>query len=50
MSLRRLIQRIVITEVGTFRVEPDAYSAWTFDAEGNLLEGGWTLSPDEMVA
>ncbi|MEC3910092.1 recombinase family protein [Sphingobium sp. CR2-8] len=50
MSLRRLIQRIVITEVGTFRVEPDAYSAWTFDAEGNLLEGGWTLSPEEMAA
>lgn len=50
MSLRRLIQRIVITEVGTFRVEPDAYSAWTFDAEGTLLEGGWTLSPDEMAA
>ena len=50
MALRRLIKRIVITEVGTFRIEPDDYSWWLFDQDGTMLEGAWTLSPEEMAA
>ncbi len=50
MALRRLIKRIVITEVGTFRIEPNDYSWWLFDQDGTMLEGAWTLSPDEMAA
>lgn len=41
MSLRRLIKRIVLTEVGTFRVEPDGHSTWHFDADGTMLEGAY---------
>ena len=44
MSLRRLIKRIAITEVGTFRIEPDDFSWWLFDASGKLLEGRYVLS------
>ncbi|WP_293922191.1 recombinase family protein [Sphingobium sp. UBA5915] len=50
MALRRLIKRIIITEVGTFRIEPDDYSWWLFDQDGTMLEGAWTLSPEEMAA
>ncbi len=49
MSLRRLIKRIAITSVGTFRIEPDDYSAWLFDEDGKLLEGAWT-EPVERAA
>lgn len=43
MSLRRLIKRIVLTETGLFRVEPDDQSWWLFDKDGTLLEGAYTL-------
>lgn len=42
MSLRRLIKRIVLTQVGTFRVEPDDYSSYDFDADGTMLESQQT--------
>lgn len=45
MSLRRLIKRIVITEVGGFRVEPTDYAWFEFDEEGTLLEGMQLIDP-----
>jgi DNA invertase Pin-like site-specific DNA recombinase len=45
MSLRRLIKRIVITEVGNFRIEPDDYSWFEFDEGGALLEGMQLIEP-----
>lgn len=50
MALRRLIKRIVLTETDCFRIEPDDYSWWLFDSTGTMLEGAWTLSPEEMAA
>lgn len=50
MSLRRLIKRIAITTTGCFRIWPDDYGWWLFDDEGKMLEGKWTLSPDELAA
>ncbi|MBY0582313.1 MAG: recombinase family protein [Sphingomonas sp.] len=41
MSLRRVIKRIVITTTGCFRVEPDEFSWWIFDADGTMLEGAY---------
>lgn len=49
MSLRRLIKRIAITSVETFRIEPDDYAAWTFDATGTMLEGTWTAPQAETA-
>jgi DNA invertase Pin-like site-specific DNA recombinase len=45
MGLRRLINRIVITEVGNFRVEPDDNSWFEFDEQGTLLEGFQIIGP-----
>ncbi|WP_394270937.1 recombinase family protein [Qipengyuania sp.] len=45
MSLRRLIKRIMITEVGGFRVEPDDNAWFEFDEEGALLEGVQLIDP-----
>jgi len=45
MSLRRLIKRIVITETGLFRVEPDDHSWWLFSEDGTMLQGAYTLGP-----
>lgn len=39
MTLRRLIGRIAITNVDTFKIEPDELSSWHFDHEGGMLEG-----------
>lgn len=50
MALRRLIKRIVLTETDCFRIEPDDYSWWLFDADGRMIEGAWTLSPEEVTA
>lgn len=49
MSLRRLIKRITITTVGTFRIEPDDFSSWHFDEHGTLLEGAWTEPLNEAA-
>lgn len=49
MALRRLIKRILITNVGTFRIEPDDQSWWHFDAEGKLIEGAWTAPLEEAA-
>lgn len=52
MSLRRLIKRIVLTQVGTFRIEPDDNSWYEFAADGTMLESEqtYTLSPVEAAA
>ncbi|SEM41174.1 Recombinase [Sphingomonas gellani] len=42
MALRRLIKRILITNTGCFRIEPDDHSWWLFDATGKMLEGQTT--------
>lgn len=47
MSLRRLIKRIVITETGSFRVEPDDYSWFEFDGSGTMLEGLYDVERHE---
>lgn len=49
MALRRLIKRITITNVGTFRIEPDEFSSWHFDEDGKLLEGAWTEPLNEAA-
>ncbi len=50
MSLRRLIKRIAITPTGCFRIWPDDYGSWLFDEDGKLLDGEWTLAPEELAA
>jgi len=44
MVLRRLIGRIAITPVGTFKIEPDAFSSWHFDHDGRMIEGAYVPS------
>jgi DNA invertase Pin-like site-specific DNA recombinase len=43
MSLRRLLKRIVITPTDCFRIEPDDFSWWLFDAKGTMIEGSYVL-------
>ena len=44
MVLRRLIGRIAITPVGTFKIEPDEFSSWHFDHDGRMIEGAYVPS------
>lgn len=42
LTIRRLIDRVVINANGTFTIQPDERSEWHFDADGTLLEGSWS--------
>lgn len=49
MALRRLIKRIMITAVGTFRIEPDDHGSWHFDEKGKLIDGAWSEPLEEAA-
>jgi DNA invertase Pin-like site-specific DNA recombinase len=44
MALRRLIKRILITNAGCFRIEPDDHSWYLFSGDGTMIEGERTYT------
>jgi hypothetical protein len=44
MALRRLIKRILITNTGCFRIEPDDHSWYLFSGDGTMIEGERTYT------